>query len=689
MTSPRLLFRRAVIRCSIREQNDRNGERGAVFGAALSRNGHHRTVVGVLAILFAAGCGASLPQPEFERFEARVSPSPEEYPDVGGVVLLDRGTLFLTVDPARAFPIGRLRRYRRVKVLRASGATLGHIVVPYNPGEVVYGLIVRAVGPNGDTVDADVGETTDELDEARGRRLKRLDLPAVPPGSIVEYTYDLYVPDLRFVEPWVFESELPTVRSEYAVVAPPGFEVDVRYTEDGEFVDRAPERFDTPEGTRFFWSVSDVPARFDEPGMPSRDLLAPRAHVIFLSAQLANQTITGFRSWDDVEKWFVARVPEWASLPASMVAEAKRVAGEVSVEEKALKLQEVIAKDLGWEAQRVPMWRANLPPPEEVLRSKVGNRSSRGLLLTALLRAAGIQAFPALVATREDDVISPDAATVVSLTGVVAVVPRPEGLMVLDPSQLTVSESVPSPGLQGTRMVVLRDDIAEVVKVPPSKPDSSTSEITYTLELDKRGDLFGSLEAVMTGAEAGELRGQLSAAEPEDYAQVVSSFLRMRGGGLPVESVSIADLNELRRPLTIKGNVNEKALVTGEETEVFVRVGRLVGRPEETLREVRRSPLVLGVPRQVHVVVRVTLPEDWTIGEALPQVSQAWSGGQIDISMRSETRRRFAFLRTETRTAIEVGPRSYPEYRRFREDVRVAEDQVFAIQRPPPKTLEY
>jgi hypothetical protein len=193
----------------------------------------------------------------------------------------------------------------------------------------------------------------------------------------------------------------------------------------------------------------------------------------------------------------------------------------------------------------------------------------------------------------------------------------------------------------------------------------------------------------MIGAEAGELRRTIGESQPEDYAQVVSAFLRSRGAGLPVESVSIADLGELRRPLVIKGNVNEKGVVTGEETEVFLRIGRFVGRPEETLREVRRSPLVLGVPSRAKVLARVTLPDDYETGEMLPPVSQAWTGGQVDLTTRAETRRRIAFLRTETRTALEVSPRSYPEYRRFREEVRVAEDQVFSIKRPPPKTLEY
>lgn len=638
--------------------------------------------------LLVAGCGASLPTPHFERFDVRVTPEPGDFPDVPGVVLLDRGTLYMTVDAKRVLPIGRLRRYHRVKILRP-GAEMGVVTVPYASFEAIHGLRARAVSPDGEVWEADPDTIEDVLHES-GRRAKRLAVPKAEAGWIVEHTYDLYLRDLRFVEPWTFQADIPTVRSEFAVVVPNGFEVDVRYSKNGVFVRASPERFDTPEGTRFSWSESNLPPRFDEPSMPSRELLAPRAHVIFLSAEIGGKRFTGFGSWDDVGDWFLARVPGWADLSEPTVAEARRVAGETSDDEKALKLQEVIAGQLGWEeGPHVPVWRAELPHPEAVLKAKVGNRTSRGLLLTALLRAAGLNAVPALVAHRTEDVLTPDAPTVTSLTGVVAVIPRAQGPLVLDPSQLTVSADVPSPHLQGTRMVLLRGDLAEVVKVPISTPDKSTSEIRYTLELDRRGDLFGGLKARFTGAEAGALRTALAQAQPEDYATVVNAFLRSRGAGLGIESVSIADRDALRRPLTIEGTVTRKRLLEGDGTEVFVRLGELVGGPEAVMREVRRSPLILGVPHTVDVLVRLTLPEDHETGAEAPKVSEGWSGGQVDLSMASETRRRFRFQRVERRTALEVAPKRYPEYRRFREGVRIAEDQVFSIKRPPPKTLEY
>lgn len=643
----------------------------------------------LFSLVWMIGCGSSLPRPEFERFDVRVTPTAAEHPDVPAVVLLNRGTLNMTVDAKNALPIGRLRHLHRVKVLRETGLGRGKVVVPFTAGEAIYGLTARSISPEGEIWYADPDDER-LIKLADGRQAKSLTVPKVAPGWVVEHTYDRYIRDVRFVEPWVFQTDVPTLRSEFAVVAPTGFAVDVRYSRDGAFVDETPERFDTPEGTRFFWSASDQPAIFDEPGMPSRALMAPRAHVVFQSARLRNDTFVGFGSWDDVGAWFFDRVPAWSEVGDATVQEAKRVAGDTSEEEKALKIQAAIASGLGWSSKvHVPVYRADLPLPEEVLREKAGNRTSRGLLLTALLRAAGLPAVPALVAHRGEDVIIPDAPTAVNLTGVVAVIDRPNGSLILDPNQLTVTADVPSPALQGTRMVVLRGDVAEVRKVPISAPEASKSELRYTLELDTRGSIFGRLEGRLTGAEAGELRTALVEAAPVDYASVVNAFLAARGAGLGVDSVRIADREALRRPLTIEGTIAPTQVVEGEATEAFVRVGRFIGGPDTPMREVRRAPLMLGVPRTVDLFVRLTLPEDHETGALAPPVSEAWSGGQVDLSMRAETRRRFGFSRIETRTALDVPTKRYPEYRRFREGVRVAEDQVFSIKRPPPKILEY
>ncbi len=642
-----------------------------------------------LSVLFCA-CSSSLPQPKFERFDFAVTPKASDYPDVPAAVLLDRGTLILTVDPERKVPIARLRRYRRLKILNEDGLRYAKLQIPFNPGEVIIGLIAKTTRPTGEEISTDP-DNAKRIKLKQGRSALQMFAQGAVPGAVIDYTYDLYLKDLRFIEPWEFQSELPTKRSEFAVVTPPGFNIDLRYSKEGAFQNKPPERFETAEGVRFFWSASDIPARFPEERSPAPRLLAPRAHVVFSSARFRDGTTApGFDSWDAVAKWFAERAQKWQELSPQTVAEAKRVAGDTSEEEQALKLMAIAARDVRPDPDApIPLWRAPLVHPDKVLAAQTANRASRGLLLVALLNAAGLTAYPGLVAYSDNDTLLPDIPTVMGLDAVVAVIPKAKGAIILDPNQLTVSTMVPAPRLQNTRMILLRQETADVMRVPISSPADSRSELNYTLKLDERGGIFGDLEARLTGAEAGELRTLLLKAKPEEYAAIVSEFTRARGARLAVESVSIADLRALRRPLSFKGSLTAPSPLSGEGEELFMQIGALIGAQAKPLREVRRTPVLLGAPREVEVRATLTIPEEWEVGSVLPETTEQWAGERITLSMRKETRRRLGFSRKSTRTALRVAPNQYGTYRRFTEQVRITEDALFSIKRPPERSLEY
>lgn len=639
--------------------------------------------------LCSLACSSSLPAPEFERFDMRTTPGPSDYPDAPAVVLLDRGELRLTVDPRTGNPIARLRRLRRVKILRESGLEQARAVAPYEPMSAIRGLSARGILPSGAEVVADPENIADSP-YAGEVRAKTLFVPDVGVGAVIEATYDQYFEDPRFLGPWAFAGDLPTARSELTVIVPPGFEVDLRFSDRGAFVSRPPERFETEEGTRFSWSQANLPTIYDEPNMPAAGLLAPRAHVIFLGAKIRGRKFTGFRAWDDIAGWFVSRVPNWAELSDKTLAEAQRVAGDAPSLEKAVKIMEVLARDLPEEhGPRPPLWRAPLFHPDTVLSKRSANPTSRGLLFVSLLRAAGLDAVPGLFVYADEDIILPDLPTVRALSGVCAILPRADGVIVLDPSQPLVDPLVPAPRLQGTRLVALMQDGAQVIRVPRSSPGDSNSEIRYDLRLDPRGDLYGPLKATLTGAEAAELRGRLLEREPEAYAEVVSRFLQARGVPFDVESVSIADLTALRRPLGIRASINKRGFLPDEGVDLPITLGQIVGTISEPPPEVRRSPLRTGAPRQVELRATVTLPDEYAY-EGLPEPQQArWDGGVLQITARGETRRRLGFVRTETKTGGLVAANQYGAFRRHREAVDVAEDASFLLRRPPPRTLEY
>lgn len=650
------------------------------------RLGPHLRRCGILLFVNLLACASTLPRPAFEKFDPGSRRPASDYPDAQAVVLLDRGELRFSFDDKAGNPLARLRRWRRLQVLATPDAALHRIDVPVEPTTFIYGLQVRVSRVDGrKTTYADP-----QTAETGHMRVVRLELDLLQPGDVVDLVYDLWFKDPRFVPPWVFESEHPTLRSEFAVVLPPGFDVDLRFSRDGDFVDAPPDRFETLEGVRFSWSIADLPARYQEFEMPRAALLAPRAHVLFRQARRPGQDTVypGFATWDEVGRWLVSRQPRWAELTPAHRDEAARVASDLGPEEGALRLLEVVARDVRRETE-TPLWRAPLTHPDAVLDAGAGTASSRGLLLVALLRAAGYPAVPALYSARDHDILLPDAATVRSLDGIAAALPRPEGWLFLDPSTLTVNGRVPAPQLQGQRVVLVRDDRTEVVRVPLSKVEDSSVEVEYTLQLDARGELFGRMEARLTGAEAGELRAQLLDEAPSAYEQVVSKFLASRGAVLPATSISLADLRVLRRPLLVTGTVGRRWSFADPPAAVVLPLGQLIGGAGLTPREVRRSPRRLGVPRRAEVRMTVTLPDEWSV-EVVPEPAALTGPGQtLELSARAETERRIGFRWLTRSTALSVARREHSAFRRYTFDRAAALEQTVVLKRPPERDLRY
>lgn len=644
----------------------------------------------LLALGLAAGCASGPPDLKFERFDYALTPGTEQYPDVGGVVLLDRGVLTFTVEPEQKIPIARLRRWTRMKVLRPERLPEPDVRVTYDPGTAIGVLIAQITKPDGsfrrfdDIVDL---ELTD------GRRMKRVRMPKLEPGDVVEHAYDLYFKDLRFIPSWAFQAELPTQRSEFVTVAPTGFDVDYRFTENGEVKARAPERFELERETRLSWSLAETPALFAEPQRPDAERLVPRAHVLFVGATVAGQRFEGFRSWDDVRRWFFEeRAGPWSQLDPSQIAEAERLTQGLPSEEKALKLLEVVARDLPWpSAAPPPLWRAPITSAGQTLSRQSGDRTTRGLLLAALLRAVGVDAIPAFYARRDHALLIPDFPVVRDVEGVGVLIPRAGRPIFLDPASLVVSGDVPAPEVQGTRVIGLRDDNAEVVTLVGSEPKDSRASIAFDLKLEPTGRATGKLEARLTGAIAGEVREQLLRVGVERYAGIVREGLRRFGVVIPIDDVTVADLAALRRPLVVRGTVTlgELATLRGDTTATFP-VSRLLGAvgPDE-LPPRRRHAMSLGAPTLGELAVTVILPEGWRPETFPPPLEQQFEGGRHKLEIRQETPTRLGFRATLETRAYELAREAYPAFYRLRESAERLLSSEVVLTKPPPKRYEF
>lgn len=322
-------------------------------------------------------------------------------------------------------------------------------------------------------------------------------------------------------------------------------------------------------------------------------------------------------SWQDAARWIGARAGT-SSVTRALVAEARRVAGEGSPEERARALHAVIAKDLRTDGDP-PLWLSALPHPEVVLGAKRANPSAKGWVLVSLLQAAGIEAQPFLYARRGEDALEPDFPWLRSVQGIGALVPRPDGPpLLLDPTSLAAGVDLPPPRLQGTRVVVLAPDGASTLRVPTAAPEVSATRITLRLTPEERGHLDGELVARLEGAAAAEARSALLAAPRDGFVDVAAAILADHGAPLPPTGIVVVGLDDPTTPLELEGTIRAEGVLEREPDgrTLSIPVEAMVRASVPELDRDRSSPRRFGSPRLDEVRVQLALPEGWTVATA-------------------------------------------------------------------------
>ncbi len=657
----RHLFRRVPAGMNLRSKAMR-------YGQILDRNAQIRGWMALLPAIWVLGsCASNTGTPFFERFDPTLSPVPADHPDSPGVVMGDRGVLRFILEPQRT-PRGQLKRYRRVKILRANGLSLATPRICHGPFARIRQLRARLVHRSGQTT---TSKAIRETPHPSGGKCLDVAFSGAQPGDIVEVTYLLDIPDLRFLEPWTFQSALPTLRSEFVAVVPGRFDVDFRASAHGRFVDDPPERFSTDEGTRFVWTKKDLPPLFYEDDMPEISLVSPQVHVLFLSAQLKTGRFSGYRTWADLKSWLTT-----LTTPRAPEPKAPRHASQ-TVKTAHLTLASV---QNGTPNHRFRQGEQRRWGPEnDPVPGPANTAISLGMELIAQLRARGITAYPALHGDRRRSLLMADRPNTAAISGVLAFVPESPPLL-LDPLTLTADLSVAPPVVQGTQIVVYQGDKPRVYAVPPSRPQESRTTLQIELTMDADGAFAGHYRLQASGAEAGTLRARLWGAKGRER-EAVLAFLKRRNAQAGVDTVTVENLRDPGRPLRIRGRVQPGRLRRDPTGGLYGTPGALLGETPAPARTRRRTPRVFPAPNQVEVTCRLKLPPGYEHGPGFAPLTETWDGGGLSFSYDAADDQ-VAISRLSIRRTLSIGVSENKDYRRFLKAQRSIELAEILIAKP-------
>ena len=228
---------------------------------------------------------------------------------------------------------------RRLKVLTREGAeTYGEIRIHHSRYMRLSNFEGRTVLPDGRELAVSEDAVFRQVSSRNEKRfVTTAAFPAVEPGAILDWSYDLSFDSIYYLEPWYFQAEVPVLHSEITYHIPRNLSV-------GSWGVPPPGRPFQHEGHREkngrrlrVW-VDDLPAIPDEPhSFPEEDL---RARFMLIPKRLGyvSDSLPLMETWEEVCRLFDERIyTRMIRTPRPVKRKAREIAaGAVSAGAGAL-----------------------------------------------------------------------------------------------------------------------------------------------------------------------------------------------------------------------------------------------------------------------------------------------------------------------------------------------------------------
>lgn len=301
--------------------------------------------------------------------------------------------------------------HRRIKVLKESGKSQGDVVLSYFEGkdgiENIQRLRAQVVNVENGVEKVIKLEKRDffEVDAGDGYKEIRFTFPEVNEGAILEYAYTKVDKSILFVDGWVFQNNIPTIKSSYSITIPEF--LDYRMLGQGAKV--ITSKYRDSSGRLYKWQLTDLRSVKTEPYMNHfADYLEKvqfqLAGYKSQSTNILGQTESGyekmFSNWQELADFFMDRKtftsflnPDKNALktfPSSDIADTSKI--------------EIVRAHYSYVTQNfIYDGKGGILPNQtinEVSVSKKGNRADINLYLMAILNASGIEAHPVMISSK-------------------------------------------------------------------------------------------------------------------------------------------------------------------------------------------------------------------------------------------------------------------------------------------------
>ncbi len=555
-------------------------------------------------------------------------------------VLYKKGETALQYSPSGGFSMVT-ECTKRVKIYKKEGYDFANFSIPFYLGKqdervaisdaVTYNLVDGKIEKTKLRSD---GEFTEKSSKHWSR--KKVVMPNVREGSIIEYTYKITSPYFQNMPDWSFQEAIPVEYAEFQTLIPEYFNYQVhlkgnlqpavtsgsamRHFEGKERVKNMRTGMMEDENYKVdFHEISTnyvlktVPALNDEAFVNNiSNYTSSLTHELSFVKDRNGQMTTYTTDWESVVKNINENPdfgPELAKKGFFENDLTAIVAGALDDRQKITRIFNHVKNTMNWDGTYGYFCDKGI---KKAYQEKTGNTAEINLLLTSMLRASGFKANPVLISTRSNGVSIYPALS--SFNHVIAGVEVDGKLVLLDASDKSAGvDLLPKRDLNWFGRIIRADGTSELVDLMPK--NKSREIVNITASVNASGKYAGQLKHQYFEHNALEFRNAFSKIKEDSYLEM----LERHHSGSAVSAYKREIEADAEKPVSETYAFEHASSVEVIGDRMYISPLALFTATNPFRQQTRDYPVDFVYPNQEKFNVTLSIPDGYTV-ESLPSV---------------------------------------------------------------------
>jgi hypothetical protein len=460
--------------------------------------------------------------------------------------------------------------YVRIKIFTQDGLKYGDVQINYQKGFAeLQNLRARTIRPNGEIINWDGKAFDSTVMKYRDYEMaaKKLTLPGLEPGCIIEYRFREHFEGRYLDLSWTVQEKLYTRLGRFAIRPPSRSPFPLFYRHFNLPASAVPQR--QSDGS-YTLEIHDMPGIAEESFMPPETALRARVEFFYRNAtDPANETTEQF--WTRMGKLWSGYLDQFLNNPkllASEVAHATNPEDAPEVKLRKLCTRAQTVRNLNSERARSKKEQEteNLKTNnnvEDLIKRGYGTSRDINFFFVGLARAAGFQAAIVYVAPRNRNYFAPELQDAKQLAADIVWVHAGEKEYYLDPSARFYPFGIlPWYETQAAGVRVIKNGVEFVTTPLPPSSDAILAR-SANLEIDDEGTVSGTVQVEIKGQRGAlwrdDERNEDEAGRRKKLENAIKGWLVT---GTTFELTKVSNWDNVDEPLGVEGTVKATGLAS-------------------------------------------------------------------------------------------------------------------------------